>query len=156
MVLETTGQAKELGAFASLFAGPAGLCYVPIGMRRLLAIFVLYAIGCSSVVPVAFAAAYADTPACCRRDGKHHCESGMSDMAEMSQTPANKSGLRATAPGCPHRSLSATPAPAGQAAPSDFSSPELPHASLICLPPSFGFASQPVLRNSERGPPSSI
>jgi hypothetical protein len=122
-------------------------------MRRLLAIFVLYVIGCSSVAPAAFAAAYADTPACCRRDGKHHCESGMSGM---SQTPANESGLRATAPDCPHRSLSATPAPAGQAAPSDFSSPELPHASLISLPTSFGFASQPVLRNSERGPPSSI
>jgi len=124
-------------------------------MRRLLAIFVLSVIGCSSVAPVAFAATDADTPACCRRDGKHHCQSGMSDMAGMSGMSADATpGFQAAAPRCPHRSPSATPASLGQAETPEFSASQPPDASLVTLANHIGFASQPVLRNSERGPPS--
>jgi len=125
-------------------------------MRRLFAIFVLSVIGCSSVVPMALAANYSDTPVCCRRDGKHHCQSGMSDMAGMPGMSTNSTpGLQATAPGCPHHSPSATPAPSAQAKTSEFSMPQIPGASLVSVPNYLGFVSLPVLRNSERGPPSS-
>jgi len=77
-------------------------------------------------------------------------------MAGMSGMPTDTApGLRATAAGCPHRSQSATPVSAGQAANAEFSVPRLPGATLVSVPNSLGFASQPVLRNSERGPPFS-
>jgi hypothetical protein len=152
--LERAGE--RVGCLRFLFAAPERMCYGALGMRRVVAIFVLLVTGCSSVAPVAFAATYRDTPACCRRDGKHHCQSGMSDMAGMPGMPADGTpGLRATAPGCPHHSPRATPAASGQARIPEFSAPQPPGASLISLPNSIGFASHPVLRNSERGPPSS-
>ena len=136
------------------FAHAPNMCYVSLGMRRFFAIFVMSVIGCSSVVPMALAANYIDTPACCRRDGKHHCQS---DMAGMPGMPSNSTpGLQATAPGCPHHSPRATPAPSAQAETSEFSMPQIPGASLVPVPNSLGFVSLPVLRNSERGPPSSL
>lgn len=125
-------------------------------MRRLLAIFVLSVIGCSSVAPLAFAANYTDTPACCRRDGKHHCLSGMADMGGMPGMSSDSTvELRATVAGCPHHTPSATPALSGQVEASEFSVPQIPGVTLVVVPNSSGFSSQPVLRNSERGPPSS-
>jgi len=129
------------------------MCYGALGMRRVLAIFVLLVTGSCSVAPLALATTYSDTPACCRRDGKHRCQSGMSDMAGMSADGAP--GLRATVAGCPHRSPSATPVSAGQAKNPEFSVPQLPDATLVPVPNSLGFRSAPVLHNSERGPPSS-
>ncbi len=135
------------------------VCYLRDGvlgwreMRRFLAIFAVLLVGCSSVAPLALAAAVDETPACCRRDGKHHCQSGMADMAGMSSDSA--SGLRATVPACPHRSPIAAPAPAGQAEASEFSVPQLPAVSLVSLPNYLVLAPRPALENSERGPPSS-
>jgi len=44
-------------------------------------------------------------PACCRRDGKHHCA-----MMAVTEEDAAAPALRASSPNCPFRSLSATPA----------------------------------------------
>jgi hypothetical protein len=124
-------------------------------MRRLLAIFVLAVMGCSSVAPAALAASSAATPACCRRDGKHHCQTGMADMPGGSTDRDSTPKLRATTPDCPHRVLSTTPTAAGQAETSEFSTPLPAASSLLAQPNSVGFDSQSELRNSERGPPSS-
>jgi hypothetical protein len=72
-------------------------------MRRLLAIAMVFLFGCPLAVPL-FAPGDANTlPVCCRRDGRHHCASGM--LAD--------SGTRAVstiAPKCPNWPKS-TPAP---------------------------------------------
>jgi len=52
-------------------------------MRRLIASFVLSLMAWSLAAPVAMAASGTAIPACCRRNGKHHCMSGMSDMGAM-------------------------------------------------------------------------
>ena len=147
------GLARKDWLFAFLVCHPrANVLRCELGMRRILAIFVLLVIGSSSIAPLAFAATYADTPACCRRDGKHHCQSGMTDMAG---TPADgPSGLRLSAPSCPHRSLSATTAPLGNTETPELSLPRISTTS-VSLPHPFGYATQPLLRNSERGPPAS-
>lgn len=126
-------------------------------MRRFLAIFVLFVVGCSTVAPLALASAYAETPACCRRDGKHHCQSGMADMAGMpGMVDASPSGHQITAPGCPQRSPSATPVANGQAVTPLFSTPQVPDASLAWLPNHLEFVSEPVHQHSGRGPPASL
>ena len=127
-------------------------------MRRLLSILVLSATGLGPVAPLALAATDANTPACCRRDGKHRC-AGMSDMAGMPGMSGTGSGeglptLRATA-ACPHRSPSSIPAQTAQAPEQDFAALQPPVASLVLVSDLIGFATQPLRRNSERGPPTS-
>jgi len=67
------------------------MCYVALGMRRLLAIFVLsddrVFLGRSG----GFCLRVRRHAGLLPSGRKHHCESGMSDMAGMSQTPANES-----------------------------------------------------------------
>lgn len=77
----------------------------------------------------------------------------MSGMGDMSSDGAPQ--LRTTATGCPHRAPTATSA-AGQVETPEFSAPVLPGATVIAVANHLGFASLPVLRNSERGPPSSL
>ena len=57
-------------------------------MRRALAIFLLAVISSPLVAPLLQADTASDLPACCRRDGKHHC--AMASMADeaSSATPA--------------------------------------------------------------------
>jgi hypothetical protein len=62
-------------------------------MRRVLASLLLVLIGLSLVSPVLASAAKSDVPACCLRNGKHHCEMG----AEISATQG-KPGLHANCP----------------------------------------------------------
>ena len=61
-------------------------------MRRLLASLLLVLISLSLVSPVLASAAKSDVPACCLRNGKHHCEMG----TEISTH--GKPGLRAHCP----------------------------------------------------------
>jgi len=61
-------------------------------MRRLLASLLLVLISLSLVSPVLASAAQSDVPACCLRNGKHHCEMG----AEISTH--GKPGLRTHCP----------------------------------------------------------
>jgi len=51
-------------------------------------------------------------PACCRRDGKHHCA-----MLAMMEEEAAAPALQASPPNCPFRSLLATPAGSSVAGP---------------------------------------
>ncbi|HXE63272.1 MAG TPA: hypothetical protein VN519_07000 [Bryobacteraceae bacterium] len=61
-------------------------------MRRLLASLLLALISLSLVSPVLASATKSEVPACCLRNGKHHCEMG----AEISTH--GKPGLRAQCP----------------------------------------------------------
>jgi DNA-binding transcriptional LysR family regulator len=73
-------------------AGPSGNNEEKPFMRRLLASLLLVLISLSLVSPVLASAAKSDVPACCLRNGKHHCEMG----AEISTH--GKPGLRARCP----------------------------------------------------------
>jgi len=68
-------------------------------MRRFLAIFVLLQVAWGVLSPVAIAST-ATIAACCRRNGKHHCMSGVPAMPNTSDdsTPAVRSFNKT----CPH------------------------------------------------------
>jgi len=65
-------------------------------MRRALASVLLAVIGSPLVTPLLFAGSRAELPACCRRDGRHHCGAGMAGMASPAM-PSSKTLL----PKCP-------------------------------------------------------
>lgn len=96
-------------------------------MRRALAIFLMVGFSLPLIAPL-FASAYAESslPACCRRDGKHHCM-----MAEaMGQAPSRDRTVTEKCPYAPFAGVAlmiphamaaayhrvATAGPAGQAA----------------------------------------
>jgi hypothetical protein len=81
------------------------------------------------VGPVAMGVAGTVTPACCRRNGKHHCASGMSGTAGISTD--YRLGFRASSSVCPYRSQIGTPTGAAEA-----------HSYSVCTqpPPYAGFA----------------
>jgi len=132
-------------------------------MRRFLAIFVLAAVSCGLVAPAAWAAVD-DTPACCRRDGKHHCHSGMAGMANMADGMSanasdggNKgSALSATSPRCPVHPQIATSAQPAQTGAPEFSALQPPVEALLGSANFETFVSELHLDNSERGPPASL
>ena len=133
-------------------------------MRRFLAIFVLAAVSCGLVTPAAWAAAGDDTPACCRRDGKHHCHSGMAGMANMSDGMSasasddgnNGPALSVTSPRCPMHPQIATSAQPAQTDAPEFSAPQPPVEALVGSANFETFVYELHLDNSERGPPTSL
>jgi hypothetical protein len=64
-------------------------------MRRVPAILLVFVFSFSLIASALFVDAASNLPACCRRDGKHHCGVTDRDMADTAQTPA--SGLAADA-----------------------------------------------------------
>lgn len=69
-------------------------------MRRFFAIFVLFHVAWGTLSPVAIAST-ATIAACCRRNGKHHCVSGMSTMPSASDD--TRLVIRSSENTCPHR-----------------------------------------------------
>ena len=143
------------------------MCYVDLGMRRLLTIFVLVSVGCGLVAPAAWATASDDTPICCRRDGKHHCHSGSSAMANMSEGMSegmsastsdngnNGPALSATSPRCPMHPQIATSAQPAQTDAPEFSAAQPPLKALLATTDCEAVVSELYFANSERGPPPS-
>jgi hypothetical protein len=70
-------------------------------MRRVPAILLVFVFSFSLIAPAVFSDAESNLPACCRRDGKHHC--GMTDreMADMAQTPSSGLAVNALRAKCP-------------------------------------------------------
>ena len=127
-------------------------------MRRLLAIFVVSVVGLGSIAPMALAATDANAPACCRRDGKHRC-AGMPDIAGM---PGMSAGSRDGLPilravtNCPRRSPGSIPVQIAQTPQQSLVGLLLTATSLIQVTDLARFVAQPLLRNSERGPPTPL
>lgn len=66
-------------------------------MRRILSISLLVVLGIGLGLP--FVQAQETVPACCRRDGKHHCNANMGASGESSGLPGFKSAVET----CPYR-----------------------------------------------------
>lgn len=83
-------------------------------VRRLLAIAIVLLLGLPTVAPLFALGTGADPnlPACCRRDGKHHC---MLEMSGMTSSASSKSQLKTVmlTERCPYgsKSLPGTPHP---------------------------------------------
>jgi hypothetical protein len=105
----------------------------------------------SLIAPAAMGAAGTVTSACCRRNGKHHCASGISGMAGMSGDGGPS--FRASAPDCPYRSQIGVPNGAAQPYRYLVSTPGPPHATLAALEKDLHLASRFSTSNSQRGPP---
>lgn len=130
------------------------MCYRSrIRMRRLVTSFVLAVMAWSFVAPMALAFTGSDVPACCRRNGKHHCQmSGMSGMAAMSA--GGVPSFRSRPSDCPYRAQKATPT--GTAAPQTetISALELPCTTFLSAVDFHFHYSRPISGNSQRGPPA--
>jgi hypothetical protein len=61
-------------------------------MRRVPAILLVFLFSFSLIAPALFPDAQSNLPACCRRDGKHHCGMTAQDMA---QTPSSGAAVEA-------------------------------------------------------------
>ena len=67
-------------------------------MRRVPAILLVFVFSFSLIGPALFVDAESNLPACCRRDGKHHC--GMTDR-DMAETPSSGAAVDALRAKCP-------------------------------------------------------
>jgi hypothetical protein len=119
-------------------------------MRRVLACLLLVLISLSLVSPALASAAKPDVPACCLRNGKHHCEMG----AEVSTN--GKPGLRAD---CPFRTqgslIPATNQKLLAAKRNSIRTAALSVAALESLPEVLPHLGQTAIHGT-RGPPSRI
>jgi len=72
-------------------------------MRRVPAILLVLLFSFSLIGPALFVDAESNLPACCRRDGKHHCGMMDRDMMDrdMAQTPASGPAVDALRTRCP-------------------------------------------------------
>ena len=120
-------------------------------MRRIFASFLIALIAWGSFAPMAMASVSDPVPACCRRDGKHHCNMGTS---RLDSSQDGQLRLRVQAPDCPFRgqhgvALIAAVLPSDSAfATQLFVSSRLPFPGSVSL-------SSPVFGSiSERGPPA--
>jgi hypothetical protein len=66
-------------------------------MRRALALLLLAVVGSPLITPLLLAGSRAELPACCRRDGKHHCGMGGVAGDASLETPS----LKSFQPKCP-------------------------------------------------------
>jgi len=69
-------------------------------MRRALALFLLAVLSFPLIAAGLYPSADAQLPACCRRDGRHHC--AMSDESERMAQPSSGPAVRANQPKCPY------------------------------------------------------
>jgi hypothetical protein len=67
-------------------------------MRRVPAILLVFLFSFSLIAPALFRDAESNLPACCRRDGKHHC--GMMDR-DMAETPSSGPAIDSFRVRCP-------------------------------------------------------
>ncbi len=69
-----------------------------VRMRRVPAILLVFLFGFSPIAPALFVEDQSNLPACCRRDGKHHCDMMDRDMAGA---PASGVAIDALRVRCP-------------------------------------------------------
>ena len=121
-------------------------------MRRIVASLVLSVIVWSFVAPIAMGVTGPGTPVCCRRNGKHHCASGMSGMAGASID--DPPSFRANSPVCPYRSQIGTPTGIARPQSQAVSTMQPPSASFVSGVDCLSFDPHLVSCNSQRGPPA--
>jgi len=123
-------------------------------LKRLIANSLLVILIASLLAPLALCFQQKVVPACCRRDGKHRCMSGMSGvMASNDKAPA----FRTIPARCPFRSTFATLAPVAQAQVGRTStSTYVPPSSILSRgQESFTSSSHVHFPFFQRGPPTS-
>jgi hypothetical protein len=150
------------GGFLLLQAPESGICaadYVPRPrsqvLKRLIANSLLLILIASLLVPLALCFQQSSVPACCRRNGKHHCMSGMSSMmASNDKAPA----FRTIPSRRPFRSTVATLVPVAQpqVRMTSTSAYVPPSAILAREPESFTFSASAHFPFSQRGPPYAL
>jgi hypothetical protein len=80
-----------------------------VKMRRPPAILLVFLFSFSLIAPALFVAAESDLPACCRRNGKHHCNmAGGMDGQDMADAPPSGPAADALRLKCPFYPNSAT------------------------------------------------
>jgi hypothetical protein len=79
-----------------------------VEMRRAPAILLVFLFSFSLIGPALFVDAESDLPACCRRDGKHHCGMAGDMAAAMADAPLSGPAADALRLKCPFYPIGAT------------------------------------------------
>jgi hypothetical protein len=126
-------------------------------MRRLLSITLVAMLGLPSVMAMLPASNESRLPACCRRDGAHHCAMSAGMTARMMEYVSRTPGFSAPSH-CPLYPAHASPATAPQFALTR--SPANPPAFLkqihAAIPYQASAPSSDLLAAANRGPPSKL
>jgi hypothetical protein len=117
-------------------------------MRRFLASLLLVVISLSLVSPLLASAAKSDVPACCLRNGKHHCAMG----APVSSN--GNPGLRADCPFQNQGSLAASSSQQSSVVTPAAVTPAILRQSTLELLPHRQPAQRQIAARGDRGPPS--
>jgi len=121
-------------------------------MRRIVANLVLSVMAWSFVAPAAIGVTGTGAPACCRRNGKHHCASGTSGTTGM--WTDDLPGFQANSTDCPYRSQIATPSGTARPQSPEASTLQQLSASFVAAVDCLFFESRLTTCNSQRGPPA--
>ena len=125
-----------------------------VTMRRVPAILLVFVFSFSLIAPALFVDAESNLPACCRRDGKHHCGMMARDMAAAPSSGLAIDALRTRCPFFPNggavlphsgAALLATSQPAGVSIVSQIAAPAQAEA---------GYRISFSRSHHKRGPPS--
>ena len=122
-------------------------------MVRTVATFVMGVLAWSFISPLSLALTADAVPACCRRNGKHHCISGMSGMSDSGDRVP---GFRSQSTSCPYRSQMAVPQVLARLKTSTDSARHSPSGILIERARTCAFDLSTAGPISPRGPPLSL
>lgn len=121
-------------------------------MRRFVATLVLSVLAWGSLAPVALGITGADTPACCRRNGKHDCNGAAGKM--RGTDAASQASLIARSSDCSYRVHQATLTETASPQAQTVSVLELSASVLVSLADSEFSDLILATSNSQRGPPA--
>jgi len=122
-------------------------------MRRVPAILLVFLFSFSLIGPALFVNAESNLPACCRREGKHHCGMAAQDTADVPSSGPAVDALRAKCPFFP--SGGAVVPDSGPALPAAASAAGVSSAGQIALPAEAeaGYRISFNRAHHKRGPP---
>jgi hypothetical protein len=124
-----------------------------MALKRLIADTMLVILIASLLAPLALGFQQSSVPACCRRNGKHHCMAGMSGMMPSNDKAPS---FRTLPSRCPFRSTVATLVPVAQPRVERTSATTYvpPSAILAGEQESFTVSVSAHFAFSQRGPPT--
>jgi hypothetical protein len=121
-------------------------------VRRFIVSVLLSVMAWSYAAPAALAITEINTPACCRREGTHHCKAGM--PGAQAEPGEAEPGIRANPPACPFRSAIAAPTGAAQPRSLTLAGLSPPTEGVAAIAAWRSIELLPLTSNWERGPPA--
>jgi hypothetical protein len=121
-------------------------------VRRFIVTLLLSVMAWSYAAPAALAITEINTPACCRREGTHHCKAGISGA--QAEPGVALVSMQANPSACPYHSPIAAPIGAAHLRSSTLSRLSPPSEAVLAIAGWHSIELLVLTSNWERGPPS--